>query len=516
MKKWTIGLGIVIILAAAGAGAYYFYFAKDKEAAGVMPTSLTVQATKGSIVKQISGTGSVAANSRETVTAGKSGTIATVNVKKGDKIKAGQVLVTFEAANDNDDKIKTIEKSIKKLKESITGYQQSYKEATGTENEEGTKESFQKNIENANDEIADYQDQLQDIYDEQAKEEKVVTASIDGEVTEMTIEVGDEVNANTAIATIVDYTKLEFVTSVDELDISSLEVNQAADLSLSALTDKTIDATVSDIAMEGTSNNGSSSFEVNLLLNNIEGVKAGMSGEAAITIASKKDIILVPVNAVVEMGTRSFVRVPAENGEDTSLPGGVRQQEGAAAPGGAVGGKQEAPAGQGAATSEVQKAPTQGTRTGAGTGTVTKTGAGGTGVARQGTQGTGSRAGAAQSIAVDGAAPAGQTGAGRAAAGGGFAAGGRAGGRMPDALGGKLVEVTTGLSNENFVEIVSGLKEGDSVLIPIAQGTAGMGSSSTENMQQGMFPGATMVFPGGMGNGGMGGGTRSGAAGGMR
>ncbi|OME87175.1 hypothetical protein BK120_04110 [Paenibacillus sp. FSL A5-0031] len=492
MKKWTIGLGILIILAAAGAGAYYFYFAKDKEAAGVMPTSLTVQATKGSIVKQISGTGSVAANSRESVTAGKSGTIATVNVKKGDKIKAGQILVTFESADDNDDKIKSINKSITKLQETITEYQQSYKEATGTENEEATKASLQKNIENANDEIADYQDQLQDIYEAQAKEEKVVTASIDGEVTEMSIEVGDEVNANTAIATIVDYTKLEFVTSVDELDISALKVNQSADLSLSALTDKKINATVSDIAMEGTSNNGSSSFEVNLLLKNIEGVKAGMSGEAAITIASKENIILVPVNAVVEMGTRSFVRIPSDNsGAGTSAGAGQagQQQEGAAAPGGAVGGKQGTATGQGTTTSGAQKAPTGGTGTGA-----VRQGA-------QGAQGNGARAGTGQSIAADGSASAGQSGAGRAAAGGGFAAGGR-GGRMPDALGGQLVEVTTGLSNENFVEIVSGLKEGDSVLVPIAQGTAGMGSSSAETtMRQGGFAGDVMVFPGGMGGG---------------
>lgn len=492
MKKWTIGLGILIILAAAGAGAYYFYFAKDKEAAGVMPTSLTVQATKGSIVKQISGTGSVAANSRESVTAGKSGTIATVNVKKGDKIKAGQILVTFESADDNDDKIKSINKSITKLQETITEYQQSYKEATGTENEEATKASLQKNIENANDEIADYQDQLQDIYEAQAKEEKVVTASIDGEVTELSIEVGDEVNANTAIATIVDYTKLEFVTSVDELDISALKVNQSADLSLSALTDKKINATVSDIAMEGTSNNGSSSFEVNLLLKNIEGVKAGMSGEAAITIASKENIILVPVNAVVEMGTRSFVRIPSENGgAGTSAGAGQagQQQEGAGAPGGSADGKQGTATGQGTTTSGAQKDPTGGTGTGA-----VRQGA-------QGAQGNGARAGTGQSIAADGSASAGQSGAGRAAAGGGFAAGGR-GGRMPDALGGQLVEVTTGLSNENFVEIVSGLKEGDSVLVPIAQGTAGMGSSSAEmTMRQGGFAGDVMVFPGGMGGG---------------
>jgi HlyD family secretion protein len=493
MKKWTIGLSIVIILAAAGAGAYYFFLGKDKQAAEETPASLTVTATKGSIVKQISGTGAVAANSRETVTAGKSGTIATVNFKKGDKIKAGQVLVTFEDTDDNEDQVKSIEKSITKLQESIVDYQEEYKEATGTENEEATKKSLQKNMENANDEIADYEEQLQEIYEEQEKVEKAVVASLDGEITEMDIEVGDEVNSNTTIATIVDYTLLEFVTSVDELDISSVKVGQAVDITLSSVTDRTIDATVSEIAQEGTSSNGSSSFDVSILLKDIEGVKVGMSGEAAITIASKENIVLVPVNAVVEMGTRSFVRIPSEAGGEEAAAAGGQAQGQAPKSGASTGGVQEEPAaGQGAAAGGER--PSRGA-------------VGGTS-GTQGTQGTQSTEGGRFRASYG---QAGASGAGSAAAGGGLETSGRAGGRMPNALGGQLLEVTTGLSDENFVEIVAGLKEGDSVLIPIAQGTQGMGTSSEETkMQQGGFPGGVMVFPGG---GGMGGGT---GGGGMR
>ncbi|CAM4475633.1 HlyD family secretion protein [Paenibacillus endophyticus] len=499
MKKWTIGISIVLILAAAGAGAYYFYFAQEKATASVTPTSQTVAATKGSILKQISGTGSVAANSRETVTAGKSGTIATVSVKVGDKIKAGQALVTFEAAEDNEDKISSIEKSITKLKESIEGYQESYKEATGTENEEATKQSLQKNMEAANTEIEDYEDELQEIYEEQAKEEKVVSASIDGEVTEMTIEVGDEVNANTTVATIVDYTKLEFVTSVDELDISLVEVGQAVDLSLSAITDHTVAATVSKIAMEGTSSNGSSAFDVSILLKDIEGVKAGMSGEAAITIAAKENVVLVPVNAVVEMGTKSFVRVPSENGE-ASATTGVQQ---GTAPSGQAG---SAPGGRTQAGQET------GDAAGGQQGTAPSGQAGGAAGGRQGTAPTRQSGGAAG----------GQQGTASSGQAGGAAGGRTGGGRMIGGLEGQLVEVTTGLSDESFVEIVKGLEEGDNVLVPIAQGTAGMGSDAEETMQQGGFPGGGMAFPSGggmgMGGGGMsgGGGIRSTTGGGTR
>ncbi|MBD2868374.1 efflux RND transporter periplasmic adaptor subunit [Paenibacillus arenilitoris] len=522
MKRWAIGVGAVLILAAAGAGAYYYYFAKDAEATSEGAAALTAAATRGSIVKQISGTGAVAANTRETVTAGKSGTIAAVNVKVGDQVKAGQILVTFEAADDYDDQIESIEDNIDRLKEEIEGYQQSYKEATGTENEEAAKQDLQKKMEDAESDIADYEEDLQDIYEKQSEEEKAVTATIDGEVTEMDIEPGDEVQANTTIASIVDYTRLEFVTSVDELDIPSVKVGQAVDITLGAITDRTIGAAVSEIAREGSASNGSSSFEVSILLKDIEGVKAGMSGEAAITIESKEDIVLVPVNAVVAIGNRSFVRVPSAEGGTTGAaagsgapPGGRRGGAGGTAPdgGGFPGGEApsgEAPAGgaQGGGTAPVMggAAPAGDASTGTGRQAAAE------GTAPEGASAAGGDG--AQADGTGGEAPAGE---GAAAAGGeaGAAAGGR--GNMADrlasridTLGGELVEVTTGLSDENFVEIVSGLSEGDSVLVPIAQGTPGMGSGTEEQQTQirGTFPGggAIGVFPSGGGGGGMGGG----------
>lgn len=72
--------------------------------------------------------------------------------------------------------------------------------------------------------------------------------------------------------------------------------------------------------------------------------------------------------------------------------------------------------------------------------------------------------------------------------------------------GRKLQEVQTGLANETYMEIVSGLKEGDIVLIPMPA------SSSNQQKQQGfsLFRGM-----GGGGNGGAGGGAgRTGGAGG--
>ncbi|GLX70148.1 efflux RND transporter periplasmic adaptor subunit [Paenibacillus glycanilyticus] len=553
MKKWTLWLSIIIILAAAGGGAYYYYFMRDEKATAETPLAVSARAIKGDIQTSISGTGSVEANNRETVTAGKSGTLATLSFKEGDKVKKGQVLATFEDNDNYDDQIESINKNITKTKDQIADKQEEYKEAIGTENEDQMTKSIKDEIADLESTIDDYNDQLQDIYDNQAKEVKQVIAPIDGEVTTSDVSVGDEVQANTTIAEIVDYTNLEFVTSIDELDISNVKLKQTAQITLSAITDRTIEATVSEIAKEGTSSNGSASYSVSLLLKDIDGVMVGMSGQADIVTEQSKDAILVPVNAVVEFGGKSYVRVPGTgNGTGTTPNGATGGQRGQGTQGtqgtkGAQGanGNEAASAGgwqgggggrfQGGTGETGGGAQGRGNFQGANGGTTTANGGQGTGRnvaaadstnkggttpnAGSGTAPNGGTApntgnGAAPGGALpDGAAPGGNV------PGNGTGQGNNGGGRNGMAaqmresitLGGQLKEVTVGISNETYVEIKSGLAEGDAVLVPVATGAQGMGSSATQQQQQQQFGG---FGGGGFGGGGFGGGGFTGGGGG--
>ncbi|TCM97231.1 HlyD family secretion protein [Paenibacillus sp. BK033] len=546
MKKWTLWLGIIIILAAAGGGAYYYYYMRDDKATTETPLAVTARAIKGDIKTSISGTGSVEANSRETVTAGKSGTIATLSFKEGDKVKKGQVLATFEDNDNYDDQIESINKNITKTKDQIADKQEEYKEAIGTENEEQTTKSIKDEIDDLQSTIDDYNDQLQDIYEDQAKEVKQVIAPIDGEVTTSDISVGDEVQSNTTIAEIVDYTHLEFVTSIDELDIPQVKLKQTAQITLSAITDRTLEATVSEIAKEGTSSNGSASYSVSLLLNDIDGVMVGMSGQADIVTEQSADAVLVPVNAVVEFGGKSYVRVPGTgSGTGTGAAGS------GTAPSGTTGQQgQRSQGAQGATSNEAAAAGGWQGRGGAGgngVGNGRFQGVGGGAATAEGGQGTGRNIAAADggnqsgtgttpggAASGGGAAPGGAaqgTAPGSNAQGGTGAAGGRGGSKQGGSgasngqggrngmasqlresitLGGQLKEVTVGISNETYVEIKSGLAEGDQVLIPVATGAQGMGSSATQQQQQqfgGFGGGFGGSFPaGGFGGGGFGGG----------
>jgi HlyD family secretion protein len=78
---------------------------------------------------------------------------------------------------------------------------------------------------------------------------------------------------------------------------------------------------------------------------------------------------------------------------------------------------------------------------------------------------------------------------------------GMAGG-MGNAEGGQMRIVTVGVSNENYIEIISGLNEGEEVVLPT------LVSSTTQN--------TSTMFPTGGGGGFPGGGTMPGGGGGMR
>lgn len=517
MKRWKLWLGLAVIIIAAGSGGAYYYYSKpDQTAAAEESTSVTVQAIRSNLELKISATGSVVADSRETVTAGVTGTIEALHVKVGDKVKAGQVLATFEPEKDYEKEISSLQTSIESKQLQLEDYQTQYKEAAGAENEEETKRKISLSIEGLRLEIQQAEEDINDLYEEQANVPQVI-ATIDGEVTASDVSVGDEVSPNTVIADIVNYDQLEFVVSVDELDIPSVQEGQTAQIYLNALSDQTFEGTVSSIAREGTSSGGVSAYEVSLLMKEIEGVKVGMSGEADIVLESRENVMVVPVDAVVEMGNRTFVRVPDDGGSQAgaaadSPSGGA---EGAGAKGGTTG---EAPAGEapagGASASgtPASEATSDGTPAGgapageAAAGGAPATGDGG---AAPNPKGSDQAAGEDRGQDLMPGFPQGQEAQGgrQGAAGRGAGMGGAMAG-----MEGRLVAVETGLSDETYVEIVSGLEEGDAVLIPVPQGTVGMGTDSEEEevqmMPGGMFPGGSM---GGFGGGGFGGGMGGGA-----
>ncbi|WP_405173760.1 efflux RND transporter periplasmic adaptor subunit [Paenibacillus sp. FSL H8-0260] len=474
MKKkkivfWTLG---VVVVATAGMLVYTLLPDKNSQAAEVPVNTATV--TKGDIVVSVSGAGSVIATETGKVKTKDSGTAAEVLVKEGDLVKKGQTLITFEG-NDLSDNLKQEQTSLASLETDLEDKQEQYKKlavAGASEDELG---NAKRSIEKAKTDISAQQEKIASVQEDMLPPDPL-TAPIDGTVTTVNIASGEKAMDGSELIDITDYANLSVVVQVDELDIPTVKLGMPATISLDALPDTEFKGTVTKIANEGTASNGVSLFDVTIGLTSSEGALVGMSAEVSVTTAEKKDVLTVPIEAVQERNGKYTVSIPLAAGSVTTsktagegqvpMPSGAPDARGGAMPSGAPDAR------DGAMPSGAPDA----------------------------------RGGAMPSGASDargGAMPSGAP----------DARSGAAGGRNRGNSSGQMVTVEVGLHDESSIEIVSGLHEGDQVIIPTVISTK-TGTTSTETETRG-----GMGSMGGAGFGGSGfsggGGFTGGGAGGM-
>ena len=136
-----------------------------------------------------------------------------------------------------------------------------------------------------------------------------ITAPITGVVTRRNIEEGETVvvgtmnNQGTVLATVADLSVIEAEVEVDETDIPSVALGQAAEVTIDALPDRRFSGVVTEIGnspIQETAGAGSqaTNFKVVVTLNNeIPGVRPGFTCTADITTAVRLDSLAIPIQA---------------------------------------------------------------------------------------------------------------------------------------------------------------------------------------------------------------------------
>lgn len=120
---------------------------------------------------------------------------------------------------------------------------------------------------------------------------------------------GAFITPGTPIFQIVDLKSMSMVAKVDESDIARIEVNQFANISLEAYQGKKYEGAVVKVADVATTNEaGATAFEVTIRMNQADAnLKIGMTGTADLSVAAKKDALVVPVEALVEKNGKKYV-----------------------------------------------------------------------------------------------------------------------------------------------------------------------------------------------------------------
>ncbi|MCX7694682.1 MAG: efflux RND transporter periplasmic adaptor subunit [Caloramator sp.] len=291
-KSIKILIGIVLFLIIAFT-VYYFY--SKKSAAN--NTQLAVRYIPQRVVKQdisvkIKSTGVVFAGTTKDVVAKNSGEVKNLNVKVKDTVKEGETLLTVY--NDQiDSQITNAEINIEKLNLQLSNAK--------SEDEE---KLINLQLKEAKNNLANLKKQ---------KSEMTIKAPISGVVTAVNVNNGDNVQSGKTVVTIVDPKSLKIKTSVDELDISKISVGQKVNIKINALEDKTFEGKVEEISDIGTTQNNVTSYDVVVSINNPEGIKLGMTASIEIEAQSKKDALLIPIEALQEINGKKYVLLQEQN-----------------------------------------------------------------------------------------------------------------------------------------------------------------------------------------------------------
>jgi HlyD family secretion protein len=265
---------------------------------------------KGDIVSVVTGSGKVQAKKDVKISATVPGVIISLPVKDGDMVKKGQLLVQIDpseykstvaqataqlnSAKANLEQAKLLHERQQKLFEkSLTSKEQYDASLTQYDVTKAQYDQSQASLRQAEDLLA----------------KTTITAPMGGKITELLKKEGEMVTGATynptEIMTISDLSAFEVEVEVDETDIAETKLGQEAKIKIDAFPDTTFKGEVSEIGNTAKITGYSTQDQVVnflvkvLLLDEVSGIKPGMSASVDITTASHKDVLNIPIAAVV-------------------------------------------------------------------------------------------------------------------------------------------------------------------------------------------------------------------------
>lgn len=226
--------------------------------------------TPNGVVSSID-TGTLSCNNKAVIKSSAGGTVQKVNVRENQYVKMGELLIAF----DN----KTVVRSM--------------------ENANLSAKSSEEKLNSAKDQLDNCS----------------IVAPIDGIISKLDLKAGDTVKVGDSVLVVSDDTSVEFKIPVDELDIDKIKVGQRVNITLDALSDTTVrplTGQVSKVAVEGTSSNGVTTYQVTIKVDKSDRLKSGMNANGEVIINNKTGVLTAPVQAVYRVGGKSYVMIKGD------------------------------------------------------------------------------------------------------------------------------------------------------------------------------------------------------------
>lgn len=321
MKKFFKYL-LLLILAVAVLGTFYFLWKKSRPV--VKKYEIEVVKT-GDIDKRTVATGKVEPRNEILIKPQMSGIIAEVYKEAGDVVKAGDIIAKIKVIPDMVS-LNSAESRVTRAQIAFDQTKKNYdRDAKLFSDKVISKEEFEKTQLQYNsdkEELKSAQDNLSLIRDGVSSDKSqlsntLVRSTINGTILDVPVKVGNSViqsnnfNDGTTIATVANMNDMLFVGKLDETEVGKISVGMPMDITIGALQDQKLTATLEYVSPKGTEENGAIMFEMKAAVQVPTDVyvRAGYSANAEIVLSKSAKVIRIPESCVEFSNDTAFVYI---------------------------------------------------------------------------------------------------------------------------------------------------------------------------------------------------------------
>ena len=319
---------IAIIIAFIFIGTFVFLYQKSQPE----PIVYNEFTTKtGDISKTTLITGKIEPRNEVNVKPQISGIITDIYKEAGDVVKAGEVIAKVKVIPDMS-QLSSAESRVRlaeiNAKQAHTDYD---RDKVLFDKHLITAESFDKvsqTLHQAQEEVKAANDALEVVRDGVSKSNAsasstLIRSTISGVILDIPVKVGNTVilsntfNDGTTIATLANMKDLIFRGNIDETEVGQLAIGVPMKITIGALQDVKLNASLEYISPKAVENNGANQFEIKAAID-IKGAKSlrsGYSANAEIVLQTAKNVLTIPESAVEFSGDSTFVYLVKGKGE---------------------------------------------------------------------------------------------------------------------------------------------------------------------------------------------------------
>ncbi len=313
---------MLTLLALAVVGTFWFLWKKSRPVVKKYEIEVVKQ---GDIQKRTVATGKVDPRNEILLKPQMSGIIAVLYKQAGDKVQAGDIIAKIKvipdmvSLNNAQSRVERAQIAFDQTQRNLNRDSKLYADKVIS------KEEFEKaqlQFSNDKEELRAAKDNLSLTRDgitanTAAYSNTLVRSTITGTILDVPVKVGNSViqsnsfNDGTTIATVANMNDMLFVGKLDETEVGKINVGMPMDITIGALQDQKLIATLEYVSPKGKEENGAIMFEMKAAVKvpkNIF-VRAGYSANAEIILSKSDNVITIPESCIEFGGDTAFVYV---------------------------------------------------------------------------------------------------------------------------------------------------------------------------------------------------------------